>query len=128
MKKRADTTPPVIKLKENPDILAALAKDGKARPALVIGFAAETGGDIVKIAAEKKRRKNCDWILANDVAGVEKIFGADHNHVYLITDTDRLEWRGAKSEIAALLAGRIAQHFETEGRSHAAGRRRKNRH
>ena len=41
IKKRGDETPPSIALKENPDILKTLSTH-KKRPALVIGFAAET--------------------------------------------------------------------------------------
>src|SRR5437660_7041011 len=45
--------PPVLRLAENPDILASIAQRGKDRPALVIGFAAETD-DISKNARTKR--------------------------------------------------------------------------
>src|SRR5690606_18539602 len=55
-----------IALVENPDILATLAAAGGDRPALVVGFAAET--DAVEAhARDKLARKGCDWIVANDV-------------------------------------------------------------
>lgn len=74
--------PPSIKLVENPDILASLAKDGERRPALVIGFAAETN-DVLENARVKLARKGCDWLVANAV-GKGKTFGADDNEVTLL--------------------------------------------
>ena len=61
-----------IELIENPDILATLAKAGNRRPRLVVGFAAETS-DLIKNATQKFTRKNCDWIVANEV-GAGKSF------------------------------------------------------
>ncbi|MCB9991232.1 MAG: bifunctional phosphopantothenoylcysteine decarboxylase/phosphopantothenate--cysteine ligase CoaBC [Rhodospirillales bacterium] len=116
IKKRGDRQPPDIKLKENPDILAALA--GLAtpkRPKLVIGFAAETE-NLIEAAAEKRRNKGCDWIIANQVGpaddGMEKVFGRDENHVYLITDQTTEEWqKTSKQAIADKLADYIARWF-----------------
>jgi len=59
--------PPTLRLVENPDILATIAARGNDRPALVIGFAAETE-NVVAYARGKRARKGCDWILANDVS------------------------------------------------------------
>src|SRR6185295_16057610 len=42
LKKKAGGAPPALELTLNPDILATLSKPGPKRPALVIGFAAET--------------------------------------------------------------------------------------
>ena len=57
---------PLIKLVENPDILATLANESQ-RPQLVIGFAAETD-DVVAQRQRQAPRKGCDWIVANDVS------------------------------------------------------------
>jgi phosphopantothenoylcysteine decarboxylase/phosphopantothenate--cysteine ligase len=67
IKKSTDRVVPLIKLVENPDILATLRStpDG---PRLVIGFAAETD-DVVENAIAKRARKGADWIIANDVSG-----------------------------------------------------------
>lgn len=99
---------PTLALQENPDILATLARHAK-RPALVIGFAAETGSLLAQ-ARGKLRAKGCDWLVANDVAG-GAVFGADDNHVHLLSDAGEQEWRGSKQEIAALLVDEIAEHF-----------------
>ena len=48
--------PPMLRLVENPDILATIASRRNDRPALVIGFAAETE-NVVANALEKRRRK-----------------------------------------------------------------------
>src|SRR3546814_8816563 len=40
--KKNDGGPPTLALAENPDILKTLAAAGNRRPALVVGFAAET--------------------------------------------------------------------------------------
>ena len=40
--KKGEGGPPTLRLVENPDILAEVAKKTKPRPAVVIGFAAET--------------------------------------------------------------------------------------
>ena len=113
IKKRKDQSPPDIQLTENPDILAAFSHTVRQRPALVVGFAAETD-NVVEEAAQKRIRKGCDWIIANKVggAGHEKVFGMDENHVYLLTDTHVTEWpRSAKTEIAQKLAAEIAAFF-----------------
>ncbi|RZO68738.1 MAG: bifunctional phosphopantothenoylcysteine decarboxylase/phosphopantothenate--cysteine ligase CoaBC, partial [Parvularculaceae bacterium] len=57
-----------IPLAENPDILKTVSSlDATARPELVIGFAAETN-DVIDHARAKRKRKGCDWIIANDVS------------------------------------------------------------
>ena len=106
MKKGADG-PPTINLVENPDILATLSKSPR-RPALVVGFAAETN-DVEAYAKAKLAKKGCDWIVANDVS-VAGTMGGDDNAVSIVT-TDGVErWdRTAKSEVARKLAERMAQ-------------------
>src|SRR3546814_7249483 len=61
--KKKGEAPPPLKLIENPDILAGLARD-QQRPRLLIGFAAETE-QVLDHAQAKLDRKGCDWIVAN---------------------------------------------------------------
>jgi phosphopantothenoylcysteine decarboxylase/phosphopantothenate--cysteine ligase len=111
LKKAPGAAPPRVELVPNPDILASLAGAGLQRPLLVVGFAAETG-DVVARAVEKRRRKNCDWIVANDVSPATGTFGGDHNTVHLVTDAGVEDWpRLDKQEVARRLAVRIAEHF-----------------
>ena len=99
--------PPAIALVENPDILATLAK-AKARPRLVVGFAAETH-DVEAHAAAKLARKGCDWIVANDVS-IDGTMGGDDNAVAIVSASGVERWaRLPKAEVATRLARRIAE-------------------
>ncbi|WP_419807327.1 bifunctional phosphopantothenoylcysteine decarboxylase/phosphopantothenate--cysteine ligase CoaBC [Sphingomonas sp.] len=95
---------PALTLVENPDILAMLAKS-PARPRLLIGFAAETE-QVVEHAVAKRARKDCDWLVANDVSG--DVFGGDANTVHLVTAEGVEDWeRLPKEEVARRLVARI---------------------
>ena len=110
LKKDGAGSMPGLELVENPDILATLSQTGPRRPGLVIGFAAETE-QVIDHAADKLRRKGCDWILANDVSASQGVFGGDDNTVHLVTADQVESWpRMAKAEVAARLARRIADH------------------
>lgn len=109
MKKMPGAAPPVLELTPNPDILATIAADGPQRPRLVVGFAAETH-DLRHFAAEKRRRKNCDWIVANDVSAGTGIMGGAENEVHLVTAEGIEDWpRAGKADVAERLARRIAE-------------------
>ncbi len=113
IKKRENQSAPSLELKENPDILKTIAGRKKNRPALVVGFAAETE-NLLENARAKLSRKQCDWILANDVAA-EKSFGADENRVYLIALSAQQEWpRIRKTEIASKLVSEIINYFKNK--------------
>jgi phosphopantothenoylcysteine decarboxylase/phosphopantothenate--cysteine ligase len=100
--------PPELKWKANPDILASLAADPR-RPALLVGFAAETE-DVVNVARAKRASKGCDWIVANDVSG--DVMGGDSNTVHLVTADGVESWeRAPKAEVARRLAERIADRL-----------------
>ncbi len=109
IKKDGSGKPPALEFTENPDILATVAQMRVGRPRLVVGFAAETD-DVTAHAASKRRRKGCDWILANDVSPETGIMGGSENVVTLISDDGQEEWpRLDKAEVAARLATRIAE-------------------
>jgi phosphopantothenoylcysteine decarboxylase/phosphopantothenate--cysteine ligase len=108
IKKVPGGAPPVLELVANPDILATIAEPGPRRPRLVIGFAAETD-DLMANAAAKRKRKNADWIIANDVSAVSGIMGGEDNKVHIVTTDGIEDWpRLAKQEVARRLAARIA--------------------
>ncbi|MEL0141639.1 MAG: bifunctional phosphopantothenoylcysteine decarboxylase/phosphopantothenate--cysteine ligase CoaBC [Alphaproteobacteria bacterium] len=102
-----------LTLIENPDILASLGQSDE-RPTLLIGFAAETE-DVLENATAKRGRKQCDWIIANQVgAADDPVFGSDQNHIMLISETAVETWpRMLKTELADKLAERIAMEFLT---------------
>lgn len=100
--------PPVLELSENPDILAEICRY-KPRPSLVVGFAAETE-TVLQHATQKRLRKGCDWLVANDVS--TGVFGADHNRVTLITEDGAAEWpHMSKHAVGDRLAEEIIQFF-----------------
>ena len=114
--KKADG-PPELRWKENPDILASLAASAQ-RPALLVGFAAETQ-DVVAAAAAKRLRKGCDWIVANDVSA--EVMGGERNRVHLVTAAGVESWDEApKAEVAQRLAERIAAALSAAGEARAA--------
>ena len=106
--KKDGNGPPLLRLAENPDILARIAQRANDRPALVIGFAAETD-DIVANARVKRVKKRCDWILANDVSPGSGTFGGDRNTIHLVDQSGVEDWPAmTKREVAARLGERIA--------------------
>ena len=103
---------PKLDFAENPDILATVAQMGGGRPKLVVGFAAETD-DVISNATAKRARKQCDWIVANDVSPETGIMGGSENAVTLITADGADSWpRMSKEAVAATLAQRIAEALE----------------
>ena len=109
IKKNLSDKSPSLDLKENPDILATVAKMREGRPGLVVGFAAETE-DVVARAAAKRKSKGCDWMLANDVSPGTGIMGGSENAVTLISDAGADAWpRMRKDKVAARLAEKIAE-------------------
>jgi phosphopantothenoylcysteine decarboxylase/phosphopantothenate--cysteine ligase len=108
IKKQPGAESPGLTLVPNPDILATIAAAGPARPRLVIGFAAETD-DLMANAQGKLKRKNADWIVANDVSPATGIMGGAENAVHIISASGIETWpRLAKDEVARRLANRIA--------------------
>ncbi len=69
-----------LNLEMNIDILNYVSNHNSMRPRLVIGFAAETN-EIDKNAEEKLNKKNCDWIISNDVSNKNIGFNSDYNEV-----------------------------------------------
>jgi phosphopantothenoylcysteine decarboxylase / phosphopantothenate---cysteine ligase len=109
LKLKGDKAIPDLDLVENPDILKTLAQSDDHRPGLVIGFAAETH-DLEAFGAAKLAAKQCDWIVANNVAG--DVMGGDHNGVTLIKAHTHETWeRASKDEIAIRLIEQVAAYF-----------------
>jgi phosphopantothenoylcysteine decarboxylase/phosphopantothenate--cysteine ligase len=107
IKKGADESP-TLRLVENPDILAEVSKKTTMRPAVVIGFAAETE-NVTANAKAKLRRKGCDLIIANSVAEGTSTFGGETNQVEVI-DARKVEtWPPmTKAEVADGIVRRLA--------------------
>jgi phosphopantothenoylcysteine decarboxylase/phosphopantothenate--cysteine ligase len=109
IKKQPGADPLTLTLIPNPDILASIAAAGPSRPRLVVGFAAETD-DLMTNAQAKLKRKNADWIVANDVSPATGIMGGTENAVHLVSASGIETWpRLAKDDVARRLARRIAE-------------------
>jgi phosphopantothenoylcysteine decarboxylase/phosphopantothenate--cysteine ligase len=109
LKKRGKEAPR-LELVENPDILKAIGTSAIGeRPALVIGFAAETE-NVVENAKAKRKAKGADWIVANDVSPATGVMGGDRNTVHLVTAHGVDSWPELdKSEVAERLVARVVE-------------------
>lgn len=109
IKKNGNTQTPSFELITNPDILATISQDTPNRPKLVIGFAAETN-NLLDNAEAKRKRKNCDWIIVNDVNPDTKIMGGVENEVTILLSSGMQHFKRAdKKEISRLLTQEIIQ-------------------
>jgi phosphopantothenoylcysteine decarboxylase/phosphopantothenate--cysteine ligase len=99
---------PTLHLVENPDILAEVSKKTTMRPAVVIGFAAETE-NVTANAKAKLRRKGCDLIIANSVGEGTSTFGGETNQVEVIDARTAESWPPmTKTEVADGIVRRLA--------------------
>ena len=97
--KKGEGAMPTLNFTENPDILKTIAT-GDKRPAVVVGFAAETD-NVVDNATQKLTQKNADLIVANRVGGDTETFGGDTNQVYFVTPNTVIEYpTQSKSDVA----------------------------
>ena len=96
----------ILKLVATKDILLEVAKRDSGK--LVVGFAAESQ-NLVESALEKLRKKNLDFIVANDISAPGIGFQSDSNQVTIIDREERIENLPLKPkrEIADLLLDRI---------------------
>lgn len=111
IKKTKDEAAPKLKLTENPDILKTIAHMKTGRPALVIGFAAETE-NVLAHAERKLQSKGADWIIANDVSPGSGVMGGDRNRVHLLKAAGIEDWPDmTKEKVAAEIMRHAALHL-----------------
>ncbi len=99
-----------LNLEKNVDILNYISNHNSMRPEIVIGFAAETN-EVLKNAEEKLNKKNCDWIISNDVSKKNIGFNSDYNEVTIhyknkYLKSEVLQYK-RKSEISDEIVDRI---------------------
>jgi phosphopantothenoylcysteine decarboxylase/phosphopantothenate--cysteine ligase len=110
LKKDGSGKPAPLPLVENPDILTTLGKHAK-RPALLVGFAAETQ-KVAEHAQAKLARKGADWIVANDVSG--DVMGGDSNSVHIVSRDGVESWENLpKDAVATRLIEKVAHALST---------------
>jgi phosphopantothenoylcysteine decarboxylase/phosphopantothenate--cysteine ligase len=100
-----------LQLQELPDILASLGttraasstNTASAKPAVLVGFAAETatGDELEQLAGKKLRDKGCDLIIANDVSG-GAIFGDGSTSVLIVDSSGATSVAEVTKEKAAV--------------------------
>ncbi|MDC3120975.1 bifunctional phosphopantothenoylcysteine decarboxylase/phosphopantothenate--cysteine ligase CoaBC [Candidatus Pelagibacter sp.] len=99
-----------LNLEKNVDILNYVSNHNSMRPSLVIGFAAETNNH-EKNAEEKLIKKNCDWIISNDIANKNIGFNSDFNEVTIHYKNKKINneklFYKRKSEISDEIVDRI---------------------
>ena len=72
----------VLKLVKNPDILSEMCKI-KKEGQIVIGFCAESN-NLLDYAKQKIQKKNCDYLIANDISRKDTGFSSDYNEVFIL--------------------------------------------
>jgi phosphopantothenoylcysteine decarboxylase/phosphopantothenate--cysteine ligase len=112
IKKQASGESLSLPLVRNPDVLAQIAAHPH-RPAVVVGFAAETE-NLIEYAREKLERKGLDLIVANDVSREDIGFNSEQNQVLVITATQNEPLpMGSKQNIARWLIDRFADQINS---------------
>lgn len=115
IKKHQNEPAPSLRLVENPDILATIGRHER-RPALVIGFAAETE-NLAENARAKLDKKGADLIVANNVAhnsgiNAKGVMGGDRNRVTIISRDGVENWpEMTKVQVAEKLAALVAERL-----------------
>ncbi len=108
IKKDGSGEAPVLRMAENPDILATVARLPEGERPYCVGFAAESH-DIVRHAREKRLRKGVPLIVANDGPAA---FGSDHNALVLVDAAgEQALPAGDKRMLARLLVAEIARRL-----------------
>jgi phosphopantothenoylcysteine decarboxylase/phosphopantothenate--cysteine ligase len=111
MKKQSDKDEVTLTLVKNPDIIATLAQQKRAK--VMVGFAAETQ-NVIEYAQSKLERKGLDIIIANDVSRSDIGFNQDENQVTVITKEKHWEpEKAAKSQLANQLVNFIHEHSQS---------------
>jgi phosphopantothenoylcysteine decarboxylase/phosphopantothenate--cysteine ligase len=102
-KRPKDASTWTLELEPTTDVLAALG-ERRREGQLVVGFAAETGGDGLERAREKLARKRADLLVLNDVSRTDIGFDTYENEVTLLTPSgERAIAKAPKDVIAAAI-------------------------
>jgi phosphopantothenoylcysteine decarboxylase / phosphopantothenate---cysteine ligase len=109
IKKQANDVP-TIELVRNPDILLEVARQrqGSGRPAVVVGFAAETE-NLLRNAQTKLTQKELNFLVANDVSASDAGFAVDTNRVTLLAADGTVETLPLLSK--AVVAERVVERI-----------------
>ena len=99
----------VIELERDKDILETLGKQKTNQ--IIVGFAAESS-NVIENAKAKLKRKNIDYIVANDITSNDAGFASDDNKVTIISSLgdvislDKMSKREVAKNIFDMIKGR----------------------
>ena len=79
--KKGDSEGLTLELVKNPDILQEISMQNPQL--LVVGFCAESE-NLIENAKKKKKKKGCDYIIANDISRKDIGFNSNENEVYIV--------------------------------------------
>jgi phosphopantothenoylcysteine decarboxylase / phosphopantothenate---cysteine ligase len=101
-----------LQLVANPDLLAQTvsALGAHREKTIVVGFAAETSGELESLARKKLESKDCDYIVANNISN-QMVFGKDDTEVVLVSRRGSEAISGSKQAVAAAVLSRIASNM-----------------
>ena len=101
-----------LQLVANPDLLAhaVSALGAQRKKTIVVGFAAETSGELESLARKKLESKDCDYIVANNISN-QMVFGKDDTEVVLVSRRGSEAISGSKQAVAAAVLSRIASNM-----------------
>jgi phosphopantothenoylcysteine decarboxylase/phosphopantothenate--cysteine ligase len=98
-----------LRLEETEDVLASLAA-ARREGQVLVGFAAEHGGDYIARARGKLERKGLDAIVVNDVSDTAIGFDSAENEVVIVGREGELGVpRGSKEEVAEKILDRVGE-------------------
>lgn len=92
-----------LALIKNPDILKEISSK-KRDNQLIVGFCAESE-NVLEYAKEKIQKKNCDFLIANDISRSDIGFSSDYNEVYILDKGVNITkiGRNTKTQIAKII-------------------------
>jgi phosphopantothenoylcysteine decarboxylase/phosphopantothenate--cysteine ligase len=101
-----------LRLVANPDLLAhtVSALGAHRKMTIVVGFAAETSGELESLGRKKLESKDCDYIVANNISN-QMVFGKDDTEVVLVSKSGSEAISGNKQAVAAAVLSRIASNM-----------------
>ncbi len=107
LKKSAIDPPPSLSLVATEDILSSVSSS-KRPDQLLVGFAAETE-NLIENALVKLKKKQLDWLVANDVSRPGLGFDSEENEVLLFSSNGDSELmpRSSKLALAARILSRV---------------------
>jgi phosphopantothenoylcysteine decarboxylase / phosphopantothenate---cysteine ligase len=96
-----------VELQPTTDVLAAIG-GARRRGQVIVGFAADEGGAGLERAREKRRAKQADLFVFNDVSRADIGFDADENEVVIVSaNGDRRVAKAPKRAVAAAILDEV---------------------